>query len=77
LKSDVEFVDFKTHFDVIFEYNPKIVRVMRLFRGQYLPGPPKRWRFPIIRKPYLASELRLSGFTVDDSHFTLEDCVKK
>ena len=77
MESDIEFVDFKTHFDVIFEYNPKIVRVMRLFRGKYIPGPPKRWRFPLHRKEYLASELRLNGFTVDDSRFTIAECLKK
>lgn len=76
-KPDIEFVEFKNHFDVIFEYNSKIVRIMHRFRGRYKPGPPIRWEFPLHRRNVLAEELRLNGFTVDDSHFTLGDCVKK
>ena len=76
-KSDIEFVEFKNHFDVVFEYDPKIVTIMQRFRGKYTPGPPKRWAFPLHRRNLLAEELRMNSFTVDDSHFTLGDCVKE
>lgn len=74
---NIEFVDFKNYFDVIFEYDAKIVRIMQRFRGRYIPGPPKRWQFPLELKSSIADELRLNGFTVDDSRFTLGDCVKE
>jgi hypothetical protein len=73
---DIEFVVFKDHFDVIFEYDAKIVCIMQRFRGRYILGPPKRWRFPLELKSFIAEELRLSGFRVDDSHLTLDDCIK-
>jgi hypothetical protein len=75
-KPDIEFNDFVDHFEAVFEYSHKIVRIMQRFRGRYNPGPPKRWSFPLELKVSLAEELRLNGFTVDDSHFTLGDCVK-
>jgi len=74
---DVEIVDFKNRFDVIFEYNDKIVDIMRRFQGKFNHGPPKRWEFPLHRKKDLVDEIRLSGFTVDDSHFTLGSCIMK
>lgn len=74
---EIEFIEFKNRFEVLFIYNPDIVKVMRRFRGRYIPGPPIRWAFPLERKEALAKELRELGYSVDDSHFTLANCIKK